>query len=238
MTKLEHQYDKEWSVGQGATDDEWKKHEKIDIDIQVPSQENYRLFISGIVPRPVAFVATLDKDGNQNLAPFSFFNIITSNPPVFAFGVSKNPTREDGSKDTLTNILETGELTINFISEWFLDAANYTAIPSPKGVDEFKLANLTPAQSKKVKPPHVAESAFSIEAKLLTTHNFTTVTNEKSGTVVLVEGIHSWVREDILNKDRRTIDISKYKPVARLGAINYTTIQDNGFPLTRPNYDQ
>ncbi len=241
MTKLEHQYNKEWSVGQGSTSDDWKTYKKLELDIQDPSEleTNYRFFISGVVPRPVAFVSTLDKEGNQNLAPYSFFNIVSSNPPVFVFGVSKNAARDDGTKDTLTNILDTGELTINFISDWFVDAANYTSIPSPKGIDEFKLAGLTPSPSKKVKPPHVAESAFSIEAKLLTTHEWHTKSNpdQKSGTLIIVEGVHSWVREDILNKERKTIDISKYRPVGRLGAINYTTITDNGYPITRPSYE-
>lgn len=241
MSKLEHQYNQEWSVGQGSTSDEWKNHPKIEIDIQDSAelQTNYRFFISGVVPRPVAFISTLDKDGNHNLAPYSFFNIVSSNPPVFVFGVSQNQAREDGSKDTLTNILKSGELTINFISDWFVDAANYTSIPSPPGVDEFKLAGLTPLPSKKVKPPHVGESAFSIEAKLITTHEWESKLNpdKTSGTLVIVEGVHTWVREDILDKERKTIDISKYRPVGRLGAINYTTITDNGYPITRPNYE-
>jgi len=240
MTKLEHQHNKDWSIGQGAINDDWKNHEKLSIDIQDPEQipNNYRFFISGVVPRPVAFISTLDKNGNKNLAPYSFFNILSANPPIFAFGVSPNPTRNDNSKDTLQNILETGELTINFISDWFVDAANYTSIPSPKGIDEFKLAGLTPSPSKKVKPPHVAESAFSIEAKIITTHEWKSKLNPEktSGTMVIVEGIHSWVREDIYNKDRSTIDISKYRPVGRLGAINYTTVTDNGYPVTRPDY--
>ncbi|CCH40544.1 hypothetical protein BN7_77 [Wickerhamomyces ciferrii] len=238
--KLEHQFDPNWVIGQGATNDDWKNHKKIDIDIENAEdyRENYRLFISGIVPRPVAFISTIDDQGNQNLAPaFSFFNIVSSNPPVFTIGISKNASRDDGTKDTLENILQTKELTINIISEWFIDAANYTSIPSKAGVDEFKLSNLTPSPSKKVKAPHVAESAFSIEAKLLSTNEWKSKHNpeQTSGTLVIVEGVHSWVREDILNKDRKTIDISKLKPVGRLGAINYTTIQDNGYPITRPD---
>jgi flavin reductase (DIM6/NTAB) family NADH-FMN oxidoreductase RutF len=235
MTREIVQFDKKWQPGQGSTTKRHLESPKIGFSLDGPdAASNYILFTSGVVPRPVAFIATVDKQGNKNLAPYSFFNVVSSDPPVFAIGTSPSQIRNGDKKDTAANVIEQGELTINFISEDFLDAANYTAVDSPVGYDEFELSGLTPAESKFVKAPHVLESGFSVEAKLINTHTWTSKINgEKTGTLLIVEGVHSWVREDLLNEQKTAIDVLKYRPVGRLGGLNYCVIKDSGYPLTR-----
>ncbi|EMG50555.1 hypothetical protein SBY92_001359 [Candida maltosa Xu316] len=231
--------DKDWKVGSGANDDSWKAHKKLEID---PYQEgrtpvdNYKTLISGVVPRPIGFVSSISKDGVRNLAPFSYFTLVNHDPPIFVLGFSGG---RGNPKDTARNILETEELTINIISEWFVEAANYAATNAPPGIDEWKLTGLTPVQSTKVKPPHVAESAFSIEAKLIHSHEWKSKTdpNRATGTLTIVEGVNFHIREDVINKDLNNIDIAKLKPVSRLGGITYGRTVD-GYEKPRPDFDK
>lgn len=227
----------QWIPGSGANTDEWKEHKKISIDPNHETRlvvDNYRTLTSAVVPRPVGFVSTLDKNGNRNLAPFSYFSIVHHDPPMFSLSFSGS---QDTTKDTCKNVLETGELTINLISEWFIEAANYTCINSPRGVDEWELSGLTPLESEVVSPPHVAESAFSVEATLVNSHEWRSKkTPEKfSGMMLIVEAVRFHVREDVINLERNSLDISKLKPVSRLGGNMYARTTD-GFELDRPDY--
>lgn len=227
----------DWVPGSGATSDEWKLHKKIELDPYEegrPEGLNYKTLISAIVPRPIGFVSVVGKDGSSNLAPFLYFNVANHDPPVFTISISRSAA---GHKDTAKDILETGELTINIISEWFIEAANYTSIDAPYGVDEWQLSGLTKAPSSIVKPPHVAESAFSIEAKLVHHHPMYKKRDPStaSGDLFIVEGVNFHVREDVINEERDIIDIAKLKPVSRLGGITYgRTIL--GFEIPRPVY--
>ncbi|GEQ70195.1 hypothetical protein JCM33374_g3871 [Metschnikowia sp. JCM 33374] len=231
--------DIKWTPGSGANSEEWKKHKKLSID---PYQEgrspvdNYKTLISAIVPRPIGFVSTIAKDGKKNLSPFSYFTVVNHDPPIFTLGFSGG---KGNPKDTCRNILETEELTINIISEWFVEAANYTSINSPLGVDEWKLSGLTPLASEKVKPPHVAESAFSIEAKLIHSHEWKSKSDPSraTGTLCIVEGVHFHAREDVINEDLNNLDVAKLKPVGRLGGITYSRTLE-GFEKLRPDYQK
>ncbi|KAK9474927.1 uncharacterized protein V1510DRAFT_411020 [Dipodascopsis tothii] len=225
-----------WKLGSGATDDEWTKHKKLTIDPYGEGRaavDNYKLLISGVVPRPIGFVASISADGKHNLAPFSYTTIVNHDPPIFCIGFSGG---KGNLKDTCANVLATGELTINIISEWFVEAANATAIDSPAGVNEWQLAGLTPVASEKVKPPHVAESAFSVEAKLVTSHEWTSPSSGRAtGTLLIVEGVNFHVREDVVNPELNNIDAAKLKPVSRLGGITYgrTLV---GYEMPRPDW--
>lgn len=222
-----------WKPGTGAINEEWKKHKKISFDPYSENRSpisNYKLLINGVSPRPVAFVSTVGKDGRKNLAPFSFFQIVSSDPPIFVIGIV---TQNGELKDTAKNILETEELTINIISDWFIDAANYTSIDAPNDIDEWKLSGLTPAASEIVKAEHVAESAFSIEAKLVHTHEWKSkVSGKVTGNLFIVEGVKFHAREDVINENLDVIDIAKLKPVSRLGGITYGRVTQ-GFELPR-----
>ncbi|KAF3174546.1 hypothetical protein TWF225_004070 [Orbilia oligospora] len=229
----------EWKVGTGATDDSWKSLKKVEIDPYAEGRrvgDNYKLMISAITPRFIGFVSTISKDGKTtNLAPFSYTTMVAHDPPMVVIGFSSSM---ESKKDTLQNILDTGELVINVISEWFLEAANYTSINAPPGVSEFDLSGLTPAPSSKVKPPHVAESAFSIEAKLVSHHPWVSpATGKTTGVTIFAQGLNFHVREDMWaeGNEGSIVDIGKLKPISRLGGIMYgrTTA---GAELPRPDF--
>ncbi|GME72497.1 unnamed protein product [Ambrosiozyma monospora] len=229
-----------WVPGTGATSDDWKHHKKISLDPYANSRtpvSNYKLLTSAITPRPIGFVSTVSVDGtSRNLAPFSYFNLANHDPPLFTLGLSGGPGR---LKDTCRNILETKECTISIISEWFIEAANYTCTDAPSDVDEWELAGLTPLPSMKVKPEHVAESAFSVECKLVTHHKwFSKLEPERqTGTLLILEGVNFHVREDmVVDPEGFTgLDPEKLKPVARMGGVLYTRSRE-GFELGRPDY--
>src|SRR5579871_5090661 len=130
----------------------------------------YKLMSGIIVPRPIALVSTVDAEGVPNVAPFSFFSGVGSNPPTLLFcPVLRAPGSEDSSprKDTLRNVEATGEFVVNVVNESLADAANTAAAEVPPHVDEFKLAGLTPLPSVSIRAPRVAESPAHMECKLL-----------------------------------------------------------------------
>lgn len=228
---------KDWQVGSGANNDEWKNHQKIEIDPYGPGRnpvDNYKTLISAVVPRPIGFVSTISKDGVRNLAPFSYFTVVNHDPPIFTIGFSGG---RGNPKDTCQNILDTEELTINIISEWFVEAANFCSTNAPIDVDEWKLCGLTPLPSSKVSPPHVGESAFSIEAKLIHSHEWKSKNdpNRATGVLCIVEGVNFHVREDVINEDLNNLDIAKLKPVSRLGGITYARTV-HGYEKLRPDF--
>ena len=129
-------------------------------------KENYKLMIGSILPRPIAFISTISKNGIHNLAAYSFFNGITGNPPSICFA----PTRKssDGSKkDTLINIEETGEFVVNVVTEEIVQQMNATAPDFPPEISEFEEVGLTPIDSQIVKAPRVKESPINLECKLM-----------------------------------------------------------------------
>ena len=194
---------------------------------------NYKLLISGIIPRPIGFLSTISKDGTStNLAPFSYTQVFNHDPPIFGVGFSGGI---DNAKDTLRNLLDTGECVINIISEHFIEAANACAIDLPYGQSEWSVSGLTPADTEVVKPKRVKESIFSVEGKLLNHQEFESRKTEgkKTGVLCVIEGVRFWVREDAINEDRSLIDPEVFKPIARLGGISYARVVE-GFEIPRP----
>lgn len=188
----------------------------------------YQLLISGVTPRPIAFVSSMNKAGNVNLAPYSYFNAVSHAPPMIMFSVCTN--RDGSYKDTLINIKETGEFTVNIISEWFLESANWTCGNFPYGEDEFEKSGLTKEESTYVKPPRVLESAFQMECKLRNIEEI--YKNEqpsdeesKSGkvavNVVFGQVVMIHVNKNVWDEETKTVDFAKFKPISRLGNINY-----------------
>lgn len=201
----------DWKPGSGANDQSnlEKQHRQIDPYTEGrPVIHNYKLLISAIVPRPVAFVSTISADGKTtNLAPFSYFNLVNHDPPMFVLGHSGGLDR---AKDTLKKLLDTKECTINIISEEYIEAANYTAINAPDGISEWAFSGLHPAKSSIVKPDRVKEAVFSLEGKLVSTHEWTSknpaTPDKKTGVTIFIEGVKFWVREDAINADGTLID--------------------------------
>ncbi|KZT64891.1 hypothetical protein DAEQUDRAFT_677775 [Daedalea quercina L-15889] len=232
----------DWSFGQpiDATPDgkAWMEGLKegwkvVDVAEEDPAVM-YKLMISGVVPRPVAFVSSVSLDGVENLAPFSWFNMVTGNPPLVSIGVLHNPST-GGLKDTAANILATKGFTVNLISEPFVHNANACSIDAPPDVSEWDLSGLTRAPSVHVAAPRVLESAFSLECTLFSSQD---ITNPATGTVTttlllgLVKTVH--VRRDMLTS-RGLVDPERLRAVGKMGDITYAR-QGAMFRIPRPDW--
>ncbi|PVH96036.1 hypothetical protein DM02DRAFT_659585 [Periconia macrospinosa] len=242
-----------WKVGEGAsTSDEWKSKRRITIapyEEDRATVQNYKLMIStsvyipqfwlfyapsltmnSAVPRPVVVVSTVSKDGVANIAPFSYFQNVCTDPPLYSLSLVG-----DEPNDTLKNILETQECAVSFVSDWFIEAANYSSINTPPHISEWPLSGLTPGASCHVKPSIVSESAFSAECKLHSKQHLTNREGKQAATLVLLEVVMWHVREDLISGDpkRATADLKLLRPIWRGGGITYGTVV-KGFELPRP----
>jgi flavin reductase (DIM6/NTAB) family NADH-FMN oxidoreductase RutF len=199
------------------------------------SRQVYKLMTGIIVPRPVALVSTVDRNGAANLAPFSFFTGVGSNPPTVLFCpvVRSRSTIADGDpdlrKDTLRNVEETGEFVINVVSETISAAANTTAAEVPPEVDEFVLSGLTPQASDVVRPARVAESPAQMECKLLQV--IYTSRDPGAGVVVLGEIVRFHVRRDLVDNFR--VDPTGLDAVGRMAGNTWVRTHDR-IELIRP----
>ena len=189
-----------------------------------------------IVPRPIGWISTLDGQGRVNLAPYSFYNAVSASPPMVYFSTTgtygDNPT-----KHSRRNAEETGEFVVNMVSAVLAKQMNITTSMVDYGVDEMKLAGLTPAPSRYVKPPRVAQSPIALECKYWKTIEMPIEEGreKQQATVVFghVVGIH--VDDSIVKNGR--IDTLAFKPVARLGYSEYTTTE-NVWRMPRPDDPQ
>lgn len=224
----------DWTYGSGTNQPSDIPHVGIDpYEEGRPPASNYKLLISGIIPRPIGFLSTVSADGaSTNLAPFSYTQVVNHDPPIFIVGFSGG---WDRAKDTLRNLSDTREAVINIISEDFIEAANACAIDLPHGQSEWSISGLTPAPTTHVRPKRVKESVFAIECTLRSTEEFESkqTPGKKTGVVAMLEGVKFWVREDALNADRSLIDPAVLRPIARLGGITYARVTD-GFEFPRP----
>lgn len=139
---------------------------RYDMSALAPS-ERYKLMVNTITPRPIAWVVTTDAEGRRNAAPFSFFNGLTSEPPLVVLGITPDSARPGvAMKDTLRAIKETGEFTVSVVHEANLEAMNVTAANAPPDIDEIELAGLACAASEHVKPPYIASAPAGFECRL------------------------------------------------------------------------
>jgi len=181
----------------------------------------YKLLASTIMPRPIAWVVSSDAAGSVNAAPFSFFNVVSSDPPIVAisFAGSSDP---DG-KDTLANIRARGEFVVNMVPEELAEAMNITATNAPRGVDETQLAGLELTPSAVVDVPRIAGSPVAFECKL-----FQTIEPGGSSTICLGRIVYIHVRTSAFdNLDRLHIDPAQLRLIGRMGgAGGYCTTRD------------
>lgn len=229
----------EWKQGDGANDGgESLKKNHVEIDPYEEGRDassNYKLLISGIVPRPIALVSTRSKDGKStNLAPFSYSQVINHDPPLFVVGFVGSYEK---AKDSLRNLTETNECVVNIISEHFVEAANSTAINAPYGVSEWDVSGLHQAPSSVVQAARVKESLLSIEGKLVETKEFESraTPGKKTGVMAVIEGVRFWVRDDAVNEDKNLVDLKVLKPISRLGGISYGRTTE-AMEIPRPNF--
>jgi flavin reductase (DIM6/NTAB) family NADH-FMN oxidoreductase RutF len=188
----------------------------------------YRLMTAMIVPRPIAFVSSLSREGVRNLAPFSFFTAVSANPPVVCF--SPMIRGADGSKkDTLLNIEATGEFVVNIVSEEFARQMNACSAEVPPDVDEFALSGLTPAPSETVAPPRVLESKACMECRLLQVVHVSAL--PLGGSLVLGEVLLFHIDDRLF--DHYSIDPDGLRSFGRMGGSTYARTTDR-FEMPRP----
>ncbi|PWY68950.1 nitrilotriacetate monooxygenase component B [Aspergillus sclerotioniger CBS 115572] len=216
----------DWNYGQGVPNHTSTAHHEIDpYATDRPMINNYRLLVSGIAPRPIGFISTVSGDGKtENLAPFSYFQVVDHDPPTFIVGFSSRP---GPVKDTYRNLKETGECVINTVSEGMIEAVNATSIDAPYGVSEWEISGLCKAPSSTVKPARVKESVFSVEGKVVDIKDFEGHRPGMSApAVVLIQATRFWVQEGAADKDFSHIDLEKLRPVAQLGGVAYGRITE------------
>lgn len=191
---------------------------------QLTEREKYRLLTSCIVPRPIAWVSTMDRNGILNAAPFSFFTGVSIEPPIILLAVERRRGRK---KDTLVNIEDTGEFVVNVVTEQTVQAMNETSQDFMPEEDEFALAGLTPMPSVHVKVPAIQESPIHLECVLRQIHEI----GSSPHALILGEVVGVRIQDDVLADGR--IDMEKLKAVGRMGGKMYTQASARMFSLDR-----
>lgn len=181
-------------------------------------KDRYKLMIGSILPRPIAWVSTMDAAGNLNLAPFSFFTAVCSNPMtvIFCSGYHAGGRK----KDTWHNIEQMGEFVVNFTNEETAEAMNRSATELPPGESEFQWAGVTAATSSQIQVPRVAEAPIAYECKL---QQIVEVGNAKGGgATIFGEVVAIYIREGLYENGR--IDLEQFQPIGRLAGASYTRV--------------
>lgn len=184
-----------------------------------------------VAPRPIGWVSSLSGDGTMNLAPFSYFNAITDFPPTVLFGCN-GPHPEGDVKDTAANVRDTGEFVINMVTADLKDQMNASAAHVGRSVSEFDVAGLTPAASQLVAAPRVKESPVNLECRLVQIIQLRSSSPKIVNNLVIGEVIGIHIDESILTDGM--VDIAKYRPLARLGYMDYTVVEET-FSMDRPD---
>lgn len=194
-----------------------------------PALHHYLL--GAIGPRPICFASTIDKNSNKNLAPFSFFNVFSSNPPIAIFSPARSG-RTGINKDTLLNVLEVPEVVINIVNYDIVHQMSLASSPFDHDVDEFVKSGLTPIASEVIKPFRVAESPVQMECKVIEVKELGT--GGGAGNLIICEVLKIHIKEDILD-DKNMIDQKKIDLVARMGGNWYCRADGNSmFEIEKP----
>ena len=183
--------------------------------------------MSAILPRPIAFVSTIGEDGVLNLAPYSCFAPVGMKPALVCLQVSLK--RDGKRKDTLNNIEFSRDFVVNVVDETYVEAMNRTSFEFPSDVDEFREVGLTPVKSDLVQAPRLAESPVNLECKLVKLWQFGEAST--AGHVVIGEIVLAHVKDELWTGDQ--IDISKWRPIGRLGGQLYCRVTDI-FEMMKP----
>ena len=183
-----------------------------------------------ISPRPIGWISSRGGDGSVNLAPYSYFNAISEDPPMLVF--SSAPSGNSRHKDSIRNVLETKEFVVNIVSSALGDAMNITSGGLPYGESEFAAANLEIADCETVSVPRVAASPAALECKLWKVVELPKALNADAGVMVIgnITGVHI---DDTIIKDGK-VDVTVFQPLARLGYMDYARIT-NVFSMKRPD---
>ena len=188
----------------------------------LPHQSIYKILTGSVLPRPIGWISSIDLGGRPNLAPFSFFNAVCSNPPTVLFCSSIRGS--DGkTKDTLNNVRATSEFVVNIVTEELLQAMNASSIEAPSDFNEFDYAGLTLAPSVVVKPPRVAESPIHFECKV---REIIEIGNEPGGGSIVIGTIVHIHADDGVMIGEDKINLTALKPIGRLMGSGYCRVTD------------
>jgi flavin reductase (DIM6/NTAB) family NADH-FMN oxidoreductase RutF len=184
-----------------------------------------------IAPRPIGWIGSISADGEENLAPFSYFNAFSADPVIVGF--APNSKLADGTpKDTLANVRQSGEFTASVVSLDLAKQMNESSRVLDHGDSEFSLTGLTAATSRSVKPPHVAEAKAVLECKVWDIVGLPGMPGGRQSHLVLGEVIGIYIEDDLVVDGK--VDILRLRPVARLGYFDYCSVQES-FEMLRPD---
>lgn len=201
----------------------------LSIDPNTQSErDNYKLLTGSIIPRPVAFVTTLSKEGILNGAPFSYFNIVTANPPMISVSVQRQAGNQ---KDTARNAIGTGEFVVHISDETYVEAINETAAPLPPNESEIELAKLTPIKSEAIAVPGVQEASIRMECVLERAIPLGGTEAQPACDLLIGRVVRFHVAERLYEKGR--IHAEELQPVSRLAGNSYAKLGEQ-FEIVRP----
>lgn len=196
-----------------------------------PAEKQY--FLQHVIaPRPICFASTIDREGNVNLSPFSFFNLFSSNPPIVIFSPARR-VRDNTTKHTLQNVQEVPEVVINIVDYDMVQQTSLASCEYPKGVDEFVKAGFTREAATIVKPPMVKESKAKMECRVIEIKSLGETGG--AGQLVICEVLRLHIDDSLLNEEKK-FDQTKFQLVARLGGDWYCRVtKENLFTVPKPN---
>jgi flavin reductase (DIM6/NTAB) family NADH-FMN oxidoreductase RutF len=197
---------------------------------KIAETDAYKLLVSTVVPRPIALATTVDPAGRVNAAPFSFFNAVSSRPPVVVLGINGEGP-QGGYKDTEDNIRETGEFVVNLVDEALAERMNICAVDFPTEMGELGMAGLTPLASAGVKPPRIAEAPVSFECKRITGLSLGGNSTMEVGRV-----IHIHIRDDLVDPAKFYVQTEKMRLVGRMHGRGWYARTSDLFLMDRISY--
>ena len=200
-----------------------------DLQVLAP-RDRYKLLVSVVVPRPIALVTTLDELGRVNAAPYSFFNILGSDPPVVALGPGDSASNEP--KDTARNIRAQGEFVVNIVDEALAPAMNICAVPFPPGVDELAQAGLSSVPSLSVKPPRIFESPVSLECR---EHSTICIGRNR---IVLGTVVHLHIRDDLVDLEKMHVRTERLGAIGRMHGPGWYARTGDLFAMPRLSHEE
>jgi flavin reductase (DIM6/NTAB) family NADH-FMN oxidoreductase RutF len=197
---------------------------------QLTTAKLHGYLLGAVAPRPICFASTVDKEGNVNLSPFSFFNVFSAKPPILVFSPARRG-RDNTTKHTYENVLEVPEVAINIVSFEMVQQVSLSSTEYAKGVNEFKKAGFNELPSELIKPPRVAEAPVQLECKVNDVIKLGT--EGGAGNLVICEVVKLHIKEEILGEDG-TIDPFKIDTVSRLGGNWYSRAKEGLFEVPKP----
>ncbi len=183
------------------------------------ARDRYKLIIGTVIPRPIAFVTTVNEHGRVNAAPYSFFNCLSADPAIVAIGVENKPDMR--YKDTAHNVRVTEQFTVNIVDHALVEAMNVCAIAFPSETDELAMAGLTAVPGTHVRCPRIAEAPAALECR-----RYITLEVGRSREIILGEVLGMFIRADAVDPVTKYVDQKKMDAIGRMGGHGYASTRD------------